>query len=445
MLLYNRTGVGVNMAKPKILIMGVGPVGLATAIGFAHSGYDVMCYDVDSTKISALNAGKAPFYEKNLQLYLDEHMSRLCFTDDVEEAFSAAQYCFVTVGTPLDANFTVDLTAFWNAVNVIIDNIKSDGVIVVKSTVPIGTNRKVESLLKKKALSHNITVVSNPEFLAQGTSVEDTLDASRIVIGGNDKKSLNEIAMLYEKCTCEKILTTPESAELIKYEANCYLAMKVSFVNDLAVACKLVGADLEAVMRGVTTDPRIGNKYFSPGLGYGGSCLTKDVVAFHHQIQKEYGHELELIEATVDINKRQCLFLCRQIVDDFGELVNRKIAVLGVAFKKNTDDVRNSLAIDNIRFLKDNGAHVTVWDPVSEENCRKIFGDSIAYEKSLKRVVAENEIVLITTDWDEVVNMSLSWLKGKSVYDGKNLFLNCDVSEMDYIYIGGKCRKKDIK
>ena len=223
------------------------------------------------------------------------------------------------------------------------------------------------------------------------------------------------------------------------------MAMKISFVNDLATICKLIGCDIKAVLRGVTADPRIGNMYFSPGIGYGGSCLTKDTVAFHNQIQKEYGHELELIEATVDINKRQCLYLCRSIVNDFGDLVKKKIAILGVAFKKNTDDVRNSLAIDNIKFLKGNGAHITVWDPYSEQNCRSIFGDSLVYEKSLERAVADSEIVLITTDWDEIADMPLSWLDGKSVYDGKNLFLDRDVSGFDYTYIGGKRCKRGTK
>lgn len=433
------------MLNADILIIGMGPVGLATAIGFAHNGLGVVCYDIDKAKIASLKNGNAPFYEYKLQNYLDEYSELLHFTDDVKEAFLSAKYCFIAVGTPIGKGGEADMTAFWSAVCQITENINRDGIIVVKSTVPIGTNRKVRLYLDEKALPHHIDVVSNPEFLAQGTSVEDTIEASRIVIGSNNKKSLEEIAKLYEKCSCEKILTTPESAELIKYESNCYLAMRISFVNDLAVTCGLVGADVDAVLRGVTLDHRIGEKYFLPGIGYGGSCFPKDTVAFHNQIQKEYGHELELIEATVDINKRQCLYLCRSIVNDFGDLVKKKIAILGVAFKKNTDDVRNSLAIDNIKFLKGNGAHITVWDPYSEQNCRSIFGDSLVYEKSLERAVADSEIVLITTDWDEIADMPLSWLDGKSVYDGKNLFLDRDVSGFDYTYIGGKRCKRGTK
>lgn len=431
------------MKKNKILIIGMGPVGLATAIGFAHCGLDVVGYDIDKSRIASLKLGKCPFYEEGLQAYLDKYSKHLTFTDSVKEAFSATKYYFIAVGTPLGRNNEADMTAFWSAIGQITDNFTQDGLIVIKSTVPVGTNGKVKTYLAEKGLETRLDVVSNPEFLAQGTSVVDTIQASRIVIGTNCQTSLDEMLKLYDKFPCEKILTTPVSAELIKYESNCYLAMRVSFVNDLAVACELVGADVQAVLRGVSQDPRIGDRYFYAGIGYGGSCFPKDTVAFHNQLQTEYGYELELVEATMDINKRQCLYLCRKMAQDLGTLSDKHVAILGVAFKKDTDEVRNSLAIENIQFLKANGAHVTVWDPKATPNCKAIFGDSIYYESSLERAVRDNDVILILTDWDEVVNLDLRLLGGKNVYDGKNLFLNGATSAFKYTYIGGS--RKEVR
>lgn len=430
------------MDKNKILIIGTGPVGLATAIGFAHYGFNVKCYDIDTSRISLLKSGITPFYEEGLQKHLDNYSNKLSFTDNVMEAFKYAKYCFISVGTPIGNSGEIDMYAFWQAVDLVCSHIINDGIIVIKSTVPIGTNRKVKMRLAELGLQHRIDVVSNPEFLAQGTSIIDTINPSRIVIGSNSKEAQIEILRLYENCSCEKILTNPESAEMIKYESNCYLAMRLSFVNDLATTCSLVGADVQTVLRGVSSDIRIGDKYFSPSIGYGGSCFPKDTVAFHNQIQKEYGYELELIEATVDINKRQCLYLCRKIINDFGSIVGKKVAILGVAFKKHTDDVRNSLAIDNIKFLKENGACVTVWDPRAETNCRMIFADTINYEKSLECAIIENDIILIMTDWDDIINMPSHIFNGKSVYDSKNIFINNKTIEFNYTYIGGENRRK---
>lgn len=426
------------MSIPKnILVIGAGPVGLATSIGFAHVGYEVKCYDIDKNRIQALKSGQCPFFEEGLQLCLTKYINRIHFMDDPAEAFSNPNIILIAVGTPLGRNNEIDMAAFWNVVNSVSENVQGDAILIIKSTVPVGTNKKVQNLFKSIHINNNIAVVSNPEFLSQGTSIEDTIYPSRIVIGCNSQWAKEQIEDLYAKFDCIKIYTTPESAELIKYEANCYLAMRVSFVNDLAVVCDLVGANVVDVIQGISLDKRIGADYFMPGIGYGGSCLPKDTVAFHGQIQKEYGHELELIEATIDINKRQCLYLCRKILAEHKSIKDKRIAVLGLSFKKGTDDIRNSLAIENIRYLSNHGAHICVWDPVSHIKGDEGFSGEIEIASTIEAAVKDADIILITAEWDEIRNTDLTMFNGKSVYDGKNLFVDKDTHSFSYTYIGG--------
>lgn len=430
--------------QEKILVIGLGPVGLSTAVGFAHAGHELFCYDIDKERISSLKNGEAPFYERDLQPHLNQYGNKIHFTDSVSEAFENTNIFFVCVGTPLGQKNSADMTAFWSAVDLVVKNVKRDSVIVVKSTVPIGTNKKLTHHLETLKLKYKIGVVSNPEFLAQGTSIKDTICASRIVIGCNTSELRDTMLNVYDKFDGEKIVTTPESAELIKYEANCYLAMRLSFVNDLAHTCELVGADVTDVLRGVSLDSRIGAHYFAPGLGYGGSCFPKDTVCFHNQIQTEYGYELELIEATIDINKRQPFHLCRKMMENCGgNLTNRKISILGLSFKKDTDDVRDSLAVNVVSYLVSNGAIVTVWDPVAMINAQKIFKDSVAYARSLDEAVAVSDIIFIVTDWDEILGITFDKFKGKDVYDGRNCFVGRRGEiEFNYYYVGGPVGKK---
>lgn len=422
----------------KILIIGMGSVGLATAIGFANVGYSLSCYDINKEKIAMLKKGKAPFFEHDLQHCIDIYRDNIFFTSNLAEAFKDTNIFFICVGTPLGENNSVDMVAFRNAIEAIVNNVKYDSTIVIKSTVPIGTNKKVVQYIKSLRLSFKINVVSNPEFLSQGTAIKDTIQASRIIIGYNEPESRDLMLDIYKHFDVEKIATTPESAELIKYESNCYLAMRISFVNDLAYACDLVGADLISVLKGVSLDSRIGNYYFSPGLGYGGSCFPKDTICFHHQLQSEYGYELELIEATIDINQRQPLRLCRKIIQNYGSILNRNISVLGLAFKKDTDDVRDSLALAVVSYLIDNGAKVTVWDPVANTKAKEIFKNAVTYAKTLEDAVNQSDIIFIATDWDEIVNIQLSSFIGKDVYDGRNCFLKRrEEIKFNYYYVGG--------
>jgi len=425
--------------QKKILIIGVGPVGLSTAIGFAHAGHELICYDIDKERIDLLQNGIAPFYEKDLQYALSIHKDKIRFTDNLKEAFQDTNVFFICVGTPIGHNNSVDMTAVWSSIDIITKNVKHDSTIVIKSTVPIGTNKKVVHYIDKLGLKYKIDVVSNPEFLAQGTSIQDTIKASRIVIGCNTPQLRELMLSLYDNFSGEKIVTTPESAELIKYESNCYLAMRVSFVNDLAHICDLVGADVMSVLKGVSMDPRIGTHYFSPGLGYGGSCFPKDTICFHNQIQTEYGYELELIEATIDVNKRQPLRLCRKMMANCGDgLKNKKISILGLSFKKDTDDVRDSLAVNIVSYLVSNGSIVTVWDPKAMENAKKIFADKVTYANSLEEAICASNNIFIATDWDEIVNVSLDKFRNKNIYDGRNCYLNRQGEiNFNYYYVGG--------
>ncbi|MBD5585701.1 MAG: UDP-glucose/GDP-mannose dehydrogenase family protein [Clostridia bacterium] len=430
--------------QKKILIIGVGPVGLSTAIGFAHAGHELICYDIDKERIDALKNGIAPFYERDLQYTLSMHADKILFTDNLKEAFQDSNIFFICVGTPIGHNNSVDMTAIWNSIDIIAKNVKHDSTIVIKSTVPIGTNKKVVHYIDKLGLKYKIGVVSNPEFLAQGTSIQDTIKATRIVIGCNTPQLRELMLNIYDKFSGEKIVTTPESAELIKYESNCYLAMRVSFVNDLAHVCDLVGADVTSVLKGVTLDPRIGTRYFEPGLGYGGSCFPKDTICFHNQIQSEYGYEQELIEATIDINSRHVLRLCRKMMDNCGgSIMNKKVSVLGMSFKKDTDDVRNSLAVNIVSYLISNGAIVSVWDLKAMENAKKIFQDSVIYANSLDEAIAASDIIFIATDWNEIVDGPLDRFCNKSVYDGRNCFLNRkEEITFNYYYVGGTISEK---
>lgn len=435
-----------KISKPKsqnkILVIGLGPVGLSTAIGFAEWGYEVVCYDIDSKRINMLKDRKAPFVDGSLQEYLDANWNKMVFTNNVKEAFKDTNIFFLVVGTPQGTDSAVDMTAYWKAINTISEEAKQGGIIVIKSTVPVGTNTKTVQYLQNKRLGVKLSVVSNPEFLAQGTSIWDVLNPSRIVIGCSEKAQADTISELYSNVVCPKIITTPESAEIIKYESNCYLAMRVSYVNDLAMTCNNANANLEDVLRGVSLDPRIGVEYFKPGFGYGGSCFPKDTVCYHNQIQREFGHELELIQATIDINERQKLFLCREMIADHKDLNGKNILLLGVSFKKGTDEVRNSLSIGIIEFLLGNGANITAWDPVALENCKKIFGNRINYADDFNSCIKQNNIILIGTDWDDIVDISMDLLKRKSVYDGKNCLLprKNEILDFNYTYIGGKIK-----
>lgn len=428
----------MDSRNETITIVGAGCVGLATAIGFASVGLEVTCFDIDEAKIKSLKAGTPTTHEENLRESLTACAKFLHFTSRPEKALSNAEFIFIAVPTPLSEDGKADLSSFWAAVDAIFEHAANDCFIVVKSTVPLGTNAQVRKMARRNS-KFKISVVSNPEFLAQGTSIRDTIQSSRIVVGAADPEDGERVLSLYKKFNSDKLLTTPESAEMIKYASNCYLAMRVSYINDIANLCAAVGADIRDVVKGISLDPRIGGGYLSPGLGYGGSCLPKDTKSFYNQVRSEFQYDLGLMKATIDINDRQSLYLCKKIHEDSQSLSGIDVAVLGLSFKAGTDDVRNSIAVGNINYMIGNGAKVTVWDPVAMNNARMLFGNSVAYAASLEEAVKASQIILIATDWPEITQVDFSILSGKKIYDGKNCLLSRKGQiNFQYTFIGGE-------
>ena len=428
------------MNEEKIAVIGIGPVGLATALGFAIFGYDVICYDIDKLKIESYKKSYLPFYEKNLKKIFDRAKKHLTFTTSVSDALSNADFIFITVGTPYSdiADNGVEMSAFWNSVQNVINYSKRECLIILKSTVPVGTNSEVVKFIETNTYTANMHVVSNPEFLSQGSSIVDTIKASRIVIGINDNYSKEKMSKLYKNFPGKKIFTDPISAELIKYSANCYLAMRISFFNEIANMCEMTGANVEDVIYGVTHDRRIGDHYCSPSFGYGGSCFPKDTIALYKQFKSRFKYELKLVNATIAINDRQKMKLCEKIHNQCSGKLNEWIAVLGLTFKPNTDDLRYSVALDSINYFLSFGHKVVVWDPVALRIAHKYFKTKIKYCSSLETAILMSKYILISTDWPQIKNIDLSIFNGKKVFDGRNCLLKFkDSIDFEYTFIGG--------
>lgn len=432
------------MNKENLVVVGIGPVGLATALGFASFGHHVLCCDLDEDKVQHYRKSELPFYEKNLQCFFDRYKKNLTFSSSLSESIPSAEIVFITVGTPQSSKSDdgVDMTMFWNAIREVVKYAKPQSIIVVKSTVPVGTNSKVLSYIKEQNPAAELHVVSNPEFLAQGTSIVDTVNASRIVIGTNDLYSKEQISKIYKDFSGKKIFTDPVSAELTKYLANCYLSMRISFFNDVSTICELTNANIEDVIAGVTLDTRIGAHYCSPGIGYGGSCFPKDTFALLQQIKNKYNYELQLVKATIDINEKQKMKLIRKLHNDCAGTMDDKIAVLGLTYKTDTDDLRCSIAVENVNYLLELGHKLVIWDPIALSKAQELWGEKVSYSSSLENAISKGKYVYIATDWSQIRDLDLNIFCGKKVYDGKNCLLEKKQRmNFDYYYIGGKIIK----
>lgn len=344
---------------------------------------------------------------------------------------------------------SANLDYVYSVADEIAEKAKKDMVVVLKSTVPIGTNDKIEKYINEKCKNHvKIMMVSNPEFLAQGTAVRDTLYAKRIVVGTEHEEAKTVMEKLYKPLT-EEPYNTPylsmnrRSAEMVKYACNDYLALKISYINEISNFCEKIGADIEEVTRGMGYDNRIGNKFLNPGIGYGGSCFPKDTKALHW-LSKEVDNELKTIKACIDVNKEQKIKLFRKIEEDYEILKDLKVAVLGATFKPNTDDLRDAPSINNIELLLERGAKVEVYDPVGLDNLKKRFNDTIEYTKSIEECIKNADIAIIMTEWDEIKEFDLKKyeqeMKKPVVYDGRNCYKLEDVEKynINYISMGRK-------
>lgn len=433
----------------KIVIAGTGYVGLVTGACLAEKGHKVMCIDIDENKINLMKKGISPIYEPGLDEILRKNYieERLDFTTDYKSAYKSADIVFIGVGTPEREDGSANLDYVYSVCRQIAENIEKDCLVVIKSTVPIGTNDRVEEFLKENVKADvKIEVASNPEFLSQGTAVKDTLYASRIVIGVESKFAENKLRQVYEKFNQPLVVTNRRSAEMIKYASNDFLALKISFINEIANFCEIVGADIEDVTKGMSYDPRIGDKFLKAGLGYGGSCFPKDTKALHW-LSNDNGYELKTIKATIEVNENQKYKLFRKAKRIFGSLKGLKVAVLGLTFKPGTDDLREAPSIPNVRRLLNEGAEIVAYDPVGEENFKKIFPKEISYVKTPEETLKDADMAFIFTEWKEIRNLDLDkfheLMKNPVVFDGRNCFDINDVKKrrLDYYSVGRRSIK----
>ena len=412
----------------NLTIAGTGYVGLVAGVCFAHVGHTVTCVDVDPKKIEMLRSGISPIYETDLEELLQEGLSSglLSFTTDYTSAYASADVIFIGVGTPELPDGSANLSYVARVARQIAESVEHDCLVVVKSTVPVGTNDKVEQFIKDSLVKDvSVEVASNPEFLAQGSAVHDMMHASRIIIGVESEKAESVLRTVYAPFDLPIVAVSRRSAEMSKYAANDFLALKISYMNDLANLCELVGADIEDVARGMSYDERIGSRFLKAGVGYGGSCFPKDTKALEYLAQ-QHGYNLRTVSAAVAVNTNQRSLLYRKACKRMITFDGIKVAVLGLAFKAGTDDLREAPALYNIPLLLDHGALITAFDPVAQENCKKQYSFDMEYAPTIEEALLGAQVCFIFTDWKEIKETSPSEFKRLMrtplVYDGRNLF-----------------------
>ncbi|MED3690386.1 UDP-glucose/GDP-mannose dehydrogenase family protein [Peribacillus butanolivorans] len=425
----------------NITIVGTGHVGLVTGVTLAEIGHQVVCYDINENDIALMKAGISPFYEPELTDLLKKNLNKgqLFFTGDPKLALVDAEIIYIAVGTPTAENGSVDLSYIKEAAKTIAENItKQEVIVVTKSTVPVGTNKLIQQVIVTNLTNEvNVNIVSNPEFLREGSAIYDTFSADRIVIGSDCEKAasiIEEINIPFGKTI---FITDLLSAEMIKYSSNAFLATKISFINEIANLCEKVGANIEDVAHGMGLDFRIGTQFLKAGIGFGGSCFPKDTRGLIQQAA-EAGQTLEILEAVIKVNKQQKYLLMNKAKQRFGNLKDKKIAILGLAFKPNTNDVRESIAIDIASELTMQGALVTAYDPLALEEAKQILGEKIHYALSIEEAITNTDMVFIATDWDELKDFPLKkyemLMNHPIIFDGKNSYSLDEISEYNIEY-----------
>jgi UDPglucose 6-dehydrogenase len=429
----------------KIAVIGVGYVGLVTGTCLAELGNEVVCVDIDKARVDSLNKGIMPIYEKGLEELVKENakQGRLSFTTDAPRAIKQAEIVFIAVGTPPMPDGSVNLEYVKSAAETIGKNVDAYKVIINKSTVPIGTGDSVTKIIKE-FYKGEFDVVSNPEFLREGTAVYDFMNPDRIVVGTNSAKAEKILTELYSNFETDNLIFTDvKTAEMIKYASNAFLATEISFINSIANLCEKMGADVEKVAIGMMLDKRIGTKAFlHAGVGYGGSCFPKDVKGLI-QIAQENSFRFGILEEVEETNNAQKQSLLTKIQKIVGNDLNGKnITVWGLAFKPHTDDVREAPALIVIRQLLDRGVKVKVFDPIAQEQAKKVLDGNVTYENNLIGSVKNSDCLVIVTEWPEFKTVDLNELKSAmkcpNIVDGRNIF---DVKEMkkegfEYISVG---------
>lgn len=433
----------------KLCVIGTGYVGLVAGTCLAEMGNTVICVDKDKSKLKKLYNGIIPIYEPGLEDLIKTNVAegRLSFTNVLEEAVKASEVCFIAVGTPQNENGEADLTAVHEVAEKIAKSLNGYKVIVDKSTVPVGTAEKLTELIKKHT-KYGFDIVSNPEFLKQGAAVDDFLKPDRIIIGSDSERATEIMQEIYAPFlrTGNPIITMDvKSAEMTKYAANAFLAVKISYANEIANICEKVGANVEMVRKGMCSDNRIGNKFLFPGLGYGGSCFPKDIQALIN-ISSQNEYDSKLLKSTDIVNKLQRLLFIKKITDKFGEdLTGKKFALWGLAFKPKTNDMREAPAITIIEELLKKGATISAFDPKAIPTAKMIFESKIEYAKSSYDALKNADALILVTEWNEFRNPDFDLikknLKKPIIFDGRNQYDANKLKEagFEYFCIGKNC------
>ncbi len=430
-------------------MVGTGYVGLVSGTCFAEAGINVTCFDIDEKKIELLNLGHIPIYETGLEKLIKKNTvsGRLKFSVDLANNLQDVQVVFSAVGTPPDEDGSADLSYVLQVAKEVGQNMTDYLVFVTKSTVPIGTAEKVKKVINQelKSRGKNIMfdVASNPEFLKEGSAVQDFMKPDRIVIGVESERAKKIMKRLYKPFVLNGhpiLFMDVPSAEMTKYAANSMLATKISFMNDIANLCEIVGADITNVRKGIGSDSRIGNKFLYAGTGYGGSCFPKDVKALI-KTAEEQKYSLEILKAVENVNERQKSVLYNKLYTYYkGDLKNKNIAVWGLAFKPNTDDVREAPSLVLIRKLINAGANVTAYDPAAIGEAKRILGDAITYVENKSEVLNDADALILVTEWNEFrvpdYKKMEKLMRNKVVFDGRNIYDSAEMKENGFEYLG---------
>jgi UDPglucose 6-dehydrogenase len=431
----------------KIAVVGTGYVGLVTGTCFAEVGIDVTCIDIDQKKIENLKKGILPIYEPGLEELVSRNVEagRLNFSTSLPESIKGCDVAFIAVGTPPGEDGSADLKYVLGVAREIGENINDYIVVVTKSTVPVGTatkvNQAVKDALTKRNMNIEYDVASNPEFLKEGAAVDDFLKPDRIVVGIQSKRAEDIMRKLYKPFLLNGhpiIFMDIPSAEMTKYAANAMLATKISFMNDVANLCEIMGADVNLVRKGIGSDPRIGNKFIYPGIGYGGSCFPKDVKALIRTAE-ENGHKMRILQAVEDVNEDQKSVLFNKVIKHFnGNLKGKTFAMWGLSFKPKTDDMREAPSLVIIENLLKAGANVKAFDPVAMHEAKKMIGEQITYCKDQYDTLIDADALLIATEWPEFrspnFNVMGKLMKTKTIFDGRNIYELDEMKELGFSY-----------
>ena len=427
----------------KLVIVGTGYVGLVSGACFAEFGYETICIDKDTKRIQKLKLGKCPFYEPGMDNLLSKHLNEtklLSFSLSLSESIKDADLVFITVGTPSRRlNDDADLSYVWSVADEIAKNIKKYCVVVTKSTVPVGTSKEIKKIIGKLVPEDLFDVVSNPEFLREGSAIDDFMRPDRVVIGSENSKSEKIMKELYRPLYLREtpiVSTSIETAEIIKYASNSFLATKITFINEIADLCEVVGANVQDVSKAMGIDQRIGNKFLNAGPGYGGSCFPKDVKAFS-STAKKFNIDLSIINAVHEANQKRINKIGNKIMKHVNN--NSVISFLGLSFKPNTDDIRDSSSIKLANYLFENGYQIHCFDPVAMDNAKKEFNHFRYFESAFDACNNTNAII-IGTEWNEFRALNFSEIskivKTKKIFDLRNIYNALELEKLGFKYYG---------